>query len=85
MKNVSAGLLALLMLSACAKDAPAVSDYNGDSVKVVTPTRGSDEETKVAAQKEADRVCSIGNRKRAEYASTRELPDNQSEHLFLCL
>lgn len=61
---------------------PMVSDFNGSSVKVVedfggrTPTPATVEEAK--------RICGkVG--KNSEYASTRSLPNYQTEYLFLCL
>lgn len=85
MKPLIASLVSALLLSGCVAATATVSDYNGASVKVQTSTMVPSKEAMAAAQKEANRICSIGSMKRAEYASTRPLPDNLAEHLFLCL
>lgn len=75
-----------LMLAACAPPTATIADFNGDSVKIQTNQMASNaEEAKANAQTEADRICQKGHRKRAEYASTRALPNYINEHLFLCL
>ncbi len=75
-----------LMLAACAPPEATVADFNGDSVKIQTNQMVANaEEAKANAQAEADRICQKGHRKRAEYASTRALPNYINEHLFLCL
>jgi hypothetical protein len=38
-----------------------------------------------ATDAEAARICAKGSNKRAEYASTRQMPDYSVEHLYLCL
>lgn len=80
-----AGVMALV-LAACAPPHATVADFNGDSVKIQTNQMVANaEEAKANAQTEADRICQKGHRKRAEYASTRVLPNYINEHLFLCL
>ena len=82
---LAAGSISLL--TACAPNVATVSDFNGDSVKIQTNQLAANgEEAKANAQIEADRICSKGHKKRAEYASTRTLPNDYiDEHLFLCL
>ena len=75
----------ILALSACVPANPVVSDYNGASVKLQTSQLTNADEVKTATQAEADRICRQGGKRRAEYASTRNLPDYNSEHLYLCL
>jgi len=73
----------VFMLSACTT-APVVSEFNGSSVKLQTSAFGNVKEARAATQAEANRICGkVG--KRAEYASTRSLPDYTVEHLYLCL
>lgn len=61
---------------------PLVSDYNGASVKIQTDMFTPEPRESTLA--EASRICGIGN-KRAEYASSRALPNYVHEHLYLCL
>ena len=72
-------------LSACVPATPVVSDFNGASVKLQTSQLADADLVKVETQAEADRICRQGGKRRAEYASTRNLPDYVSEHLYLCL
>jgi hypothetical protein len=61
---------------------PAVSDFNGSSVKIVEEFGGRNPSDATVA--EARRICGkVG--KGYEYASTRSLPNYQTEYLFLCL
>ena len=61
---------------------PMVSDFNGSSVKVVEDFGGKKPTT--ATVQEAQRICGkVG--KTSEYATTRTLPNYQTEYLFLCL
>lgn len=78
-------LAPVFLLVACTPPNPIVSDFNGDSVKIQSSQFEDAKESQAAAQIEADRICQRGNRKRAEYASTRSLPNYLNEHLFLCL
>jgi len=62
--------------------APAVSDFNGSSVKIVEDFGGMKPSSATVA--EAARICGkVG--KTSEYASTRSLPNYETEYLFLCL
>lgn len=74
-----------MALSACDVTEPIVSDFNGDSVTVVTAGFDSVEYQRRTAQVEADRICGkVG--KAAEYASTRTDPNTyQNSNLYLCL
>ena len=90
MKHIFSGALAVSMaglLSACAIPAsPIVSEYNGDSVTLVTSAFADQSSVKQTTQKEATRICSKGPKKRAEYASTRTNQQTyEQSHLFLCL
>jgi hypothetical protein len=72
-------------LSACVETPPVVSDFNGDSVKVVTIAWASTEPTPATAA-EANRICKAGGKSRAEYASTRVNSQTyEATHLYLCL
>ena len=77
-------LAALLPLAACVQARPVVSDYNGASVKIQTSMLADAEEARRKSDTEATRICARTG-KSAEYASTRELPDYNAEHLYLCL
>ena len=77
--KVSVLLLPVFLLGCVA---PMVSDFNGNSVKVVEDF-GS-RQPSAATVEEAKRICGkVG--KTTEYASTRSLPNYQTEYLFLCL
>lgn len=71
-------------LIGCVPTPPAVSDYNGASVKVQTAAYFDAKPTAEAAA-EAARICKAGGSKRAEYASSRVIPEYKAEHLYLCL
>lgn len=81
MKNILL-LTAIAALSGCVTAPPTVTDFNGASVKlntdVFTPYPNA------ATNSEAARICGM-SAKRAEYASTRPLPNVGHEHLYLCL
>ena len=77
-------LLLPLALAACVAPKPVVSDFNGDSVKVQTNSFVTEKQT-VETDAEAMRICKAGGKRRAEYASSRSLPNYVSEHLYLCL
>lgn len=77
-------LSALVLLAACTEAVPVVSDFNGNSVKIVTSMLTTDGTARANSQQEADRICGkVG--KKAEFASVRELPEYNQEALFLCL
>lgn len=74
-------LIGLFALAAC-DIPPAVSDFNGSSVKIQTSAFNANAPQLASA--EAARICQkVG--KRAEYASTRQISDYDLELLFLCL
>ncbi len=77
-------VVSVLLVAGCAAD-PLVSDFNGASVKLQTSVLTPPEEALAASLAEAERICGkVG--KRAEYASSRELPGTYAmEHLYLCL
>ncbi|WP_298294458.1 hypothetical protein [uncultured Litoreibacter sp.] len=85
MKKCFVGLISVLAISACDVTEPIVSDFNGDSVTVVTGGLDSKEYQRETAAKEASRICGkVG--KKAEYASTRSDPNTyQNYNLYLCL
>ena len=74
-----------LLIAGCVPADPIISDFNGDSVKLQTSQLSDAAEAKAETQKEATRICRQGGKSRAEYASTRALPDYVQEHLYLCL
>lgn len=70
-----------LALAGCV-GTPAVSDFNGSSVKIQEAFGGQTPSAATVA--EAKRICAkVG--KNSEPASTRNLPDYQTEYLFLCI
>ena len=80
------GMALLVALAGCVPADAIVSEYNGDSVKIVTSQFADAEESAAAAQAEATRICRTGGKSRAEYASTRTNPDTYENHnLYLCL
>ena len=82
-------LLALLGLVSCSPVSlvPVVSDFNGDSVKLQAYAYAvaTDPEGSKKMDAEAARICKTGSKKRAELASSRELPNYITEYLYLCL
>jgi hypothetical protein len=80
-------LAALTALAACDIPAtPIVSDFNGDSVTIVTSSFTNRKEALAASTAEAQRICEKGHKKRAEYVSTRGNPNTyENADLFLCL
>lgn len=78
-------LSGILAIAGCVPVPPVVSDFNGSSVKVQTVSLADPSATPEALA-EANRICQTAAGKRAEYASTRSLPDGYTfEHLYLCL
>lgn len=75
---------ALLALSACVPAEPIVSDFNGDSVKIVQYNSMGEGGRTEKTDAEASRICGKRGLK-AEYASVRTLPSYQLEYLYLCL
>ena len=82
--------LPIAVLAGCAvgPDEPIVAAFNGDSVEIQSYGIDATDPEVVA---EATRICGRAN-KRAELASTRQLPASgpydlfpASSHLFLCL
>lgn len=73
-----------LALSACVPSEPMVSDFNGDSVKIVQANYFGEGARNDATDAEAARICAKRKMK-SEYASARQLPDYQVEYLYLCL
>lgn len=74
----------LATLAGCVQSPPVVSDFNGNSVKVQTEAY-FDAKPTPEADAEAARICRAGGAKRAEYASSRVVPQYTAEHLYLCL
>ncbi len=86
MRKIVAILPIVGALSGCVKANPIVSEYNGDSVTIVTSALSNVDEAKAAAQAEATRICRTGGRSRAEYASTRMNQNTyENYNLYLCL
>ena len=74
-------LAAPLVLLGCVAT-PVVSDFNGNSVKLQQDFGGANPSAETTL--EANRICSkVG--KDAEFASYRNLPDYNTEYLFLCI
>lgn len=80
-------LVVLTALAACDITAnPIVAEFNGDSVTIVTSQLVNRQEALAASTVEAERICSKGHKKRAEYVSTRANPNTyENADLFLCL
>tara|TARA_R110002110_G_scaffold132616_8_gene314391 strand:+ start:3416 stop:3691 length:276 start_codon:yes stop_codon:yes gene_type:complete len=80
-------VLVAAFLAACGIPAtPIVSEFNGDSVTIVTSSFADQSSVKKNAQAEASRICAKGPKKRAEYASTRTNQQTyEQSHLYLCL
>ncbi|MEM7438092.1 MAG: hypothetical protein AAF393_00730 [Pseudomonadota bacterium] len=77
---------ALAAISGCVPASPVVSNFNGDSVTIVTSTLTERNQALAASQQEANRICQKGQKKRAEYASTRTNAEKyEDSHLYLCL
>ena len=84
MKYSTLLLVACMPLAACVAANPIVSEFNGNSVSIQTSQLSTEGTAKANGQIEADRICGkVG--KRAEYASTRVLPNYIQESLYLCL
>lgn len=85
MKKSSTIFAACLTLTACVQAEPIVSEFNGDSVQIVTNQLDDIDYQRSSALAEANRICGkVG--KRAEYASTRQDQYNyQNYNLYLCL
>jgi hypothetical protein len=78
-------IVAGLLIAGCVPTPPVVSEYNGDSVTVVTIALTSSEPTP-ETEVEALRICRAGGKSRAEYASTRVNSQTyEASHLYLCL
>jgi len=85
MKLKILAVLASLSLSACESSPAFVSEFNGDSVKIVTRSLISVNYRDSIAQPEAQRICQTRG-KNAEYASSRIDPQTwDSESLYLCI
>lgn len=85
MKTPTYLVVAFTVLSACGNTPAIVSDFNGDSVKIVTYGLETVEYQRSVADPEAARICAT-QKKRAEYASVRvNTQTYENEHLYLCL
>ncbi len=85
MKKTSVVLLSVAFLASCGNTPAIVSDFNGDSVKVVTNGLETLDYQRSVAEPEAQRICQTQG-KNAEYASTRTNSQTyENEHLYLCL
>lgn len=85
--NKIISLFALTALAACDLPAtPIVSNFNGDSVTIVTSSLANRQEALSASLVEAERICRKGHKKRAEHVSVRYNPNTyENADLFLCL
>lgn len=80
-----AALAAILTLTGCVEQKGVVSSFNGDSVALQEPNLFGTTAPNALTDAEAERICQRGGKQRAEYASTRALPNYVVEHLYLCL
>lgn len=79
-------LCGLVGLAGCGAPQPIVSEYNGDSVNIVTSSFYDRQQALAASTAEAQRICQKGSKKTAEYVSTRYNPNTyENDDLFLCL
>lgn len=78
-------VLFLLALTACVPSEPLVSDYNGDSVKLVQANWAGEGVRNSVSDAEALRICRAAGKQKAEFGSSRMINDIQIEHLYLCL
>lgn len=74
---------ALLLLAGCELP-PAVSDFNGDSVKIRVSTFAEPARNTPATQAEANRICGTRGRS-AEFTSILYVTDAYKDLLYLCL
>lgn len=83
--KILAAILTTGLVSACDQTQPIVSEFNGDSVSIVTSDFDSRQYQLETAQIEASRICGKVGRK-AEYASTRRNTQSyENTNLYLCL
>lgn len=82
---------ALLTGCVATTSVPVVSDFNGDSVKLVTPMMALlDKDAQMAENlQKANEICGTRNRS-AQYASTTTIESDiafgeKAEHLYLCI
>ncbi|MDZ4393530.1 hypothetical protein [Cypionkella sp.] len=83
MRRILIGMVLLAPIG-CAPATPIVSDFNGDSVKIVQVNMLGEGARSDRTDAEADRICAKRGRA-AEFASQRVLPNYQVEFLYLCL
>ena len=85
-------MVSVTLLTGCVATTspPVVSDFNGDSVKLVTPMMALlDKEAQMAENlRKANEICGTRNRS-AQYASTTTIESDiafgeKAEHLYLC-
>jgi hypothetical protein len=85
--------LALLFLMGCAASPPAVSEFNGDSVKVTARCGLGVEcyKPRLEDTAQAEKTCAIRGRK-AQYASTAvrtertgDINFDVADHLYICV
>lgn len=77
--------VSIIPLTACVPAGePIISDFNGDSVKLVQNNYFGEGVRGPQTDAEAARICGKSG-KTAEYASIRQVADYQVEHLYLCL
>ncbi len=95
MKKTLLALSLAPIVAACTVPAPAVSQFNGDSVSVQVDSsvdfqpEAKKQEIYAQMQAEANQICQRGHRKRAEYTSqlTKQTGPYTAvyERLYLCL
>ncbi|WP_152612075.1 hypothetical protein [Ruegeria sp. ANG-S4] len=85
MKKLTA-LIVLMGLAGCGDPQPIVSEFNGDSVNIITSSFSDRQQALAASTAEAQRICQKGSKKKAEHVSVRHNPNTyQNNDLFLCL
>ena len=85
MKKKLCSVLVVVSIAGCVETAPpVVSDFNGDSVKIVQNNYFGEGVRNDQTDAEAARICGKRGLK-PEFASVRQLPNYQLEYLYLCL
>ena len=89
MKIIYAALAACLTLTACIEpNPPAVSDYNGRTVKVqgrIYALNGPGQNIKDYPEYQlAIETCALDGRHEARYQGYRMISDYSGEHVFIC-
>lgn len=85
MRKVIVPTIFVAALASCENTPAIVSDFNGNSVKIVTSGFETAEYQRSVADPEAQRICATAG-KTAEHVSVRVNGQTyENEHLYLCL